>query len=108
MNKETCEEIITKDGEQRRCKGKPVIGDRRCYHHSEKISPELEKLDNLLNEHQEDFFCDNDVELEVRKLLKGFRPCTRVDREFAAKLAARWEKVRKQKIRSQKKRRQMI
>lgn len=97
MNKETCEAIITKDGEQRRCKGKPVIDDRLCYHHSDRISPELEKLDNLISEHQEDFFCNNDVRLEVGKLLRGFRPRTKVDREFAAKLAAYWKKVRSQR-----------
>ena len=98
-NKETCEAIITKDGEQRRCKGKPVKDDRLCYHHSERISPELEKVDNLLNEHQDDFFCNNHVRLEIGKLLEGFRPCTRVDKEFAAKLADRWERVRRQKLR---------
>ena len=107
MNKQICEASITKDGEQRRCQGKPVIGDRRCYHHSDKISPELEELDNLLNEHQEDFFCNKDVRSEVGKLLEGFRPCTKIDREFAAKLADRWEKMRRQKVRRQKIRRQM-
>ena len=97
MNKETCGEIITKDGEQRRCQGKPVIGDRLCYHHSDRISPELEKLDSLLNEHQEDFFCNKDVRVTVGEVLKGFRPCTRVDKKFAEKLAAHWAKVRRQK-----------
>jgi hypothetical protein len=94
---QTCiETITTQDGEQRRCKGKPIMGDRFCYHHSDRISPELEKLDILLKERQEDFFCNNDVRLEVGKLLEGFRPCTKVDREFAAKLAAHWKKVRRQ------------
>ena len=97
MNKETCEAIITKDGEQRRCKGKPVIDDRLCYHHSDRISPELEKLDNLLSERQEDFFCNNDVRLEIGKLLEGFRLCTRVDKKFAEKLAVHWAKVRRQR-----------
>ncbi len=99
---QTCIAIITtQDGEQRRCKGKPVIDDRLCYHHSERISPELEKLDNLLNEHQEDFFRNNDVGLEVRKLIEGFRPCSRIDKKLADKLADRWEKVRRQKTRRQ-------
>ena len=108
MNKETCEAIITTNGEQRQCKGKPVKDDRLCYHHSERISPELEKLDNLLNEHQEDFFCNSDVRLEGGKLLEGFRPCSRADKVFAAKLADRWEKERKQKLRSQKKKGRLI
>ena len=104
---ETCGAIIAKCGKKGRCKGKPVIDDRFCYHHSERISPELEELDNLLNEHKEDFFCNHDVKHKVEKLLEGFRPCTRVDREFAAKLADRWEKVRRQKVWRQKMRRQM-
>jgi hypothetical protein len=94
----TCMAIISMDGEQRRCKAKPIMGDRFCYHHSDRISPELEKLHNLLKGHQGDFF-NEDVRLKAEKLLRGFRPRTKVDREFAAKLAAHWKKVRRQRPR---------
>lgn len=33
---QTCKEIITKDGERRRCKAKPIMGDRFCHHHSDR------------------------------------------------------------------------
>ena len=61
------------------------------------ISPELEKLHNLLKEHQRDHFFNEDVRLKAKKLPRGFRPRTEVDREFARNLAAHWKKVRRQR-----------
>jgi len=93
---QTCMAVISKDGEQRRCKAKPIKGDRFCYHHSDRVSPELEKLHDLLKGPQGDYFFSEEIRLKAEKLLRGFRPRTRVDREFAAKLAAHWKKVRRQ------------
>lgn len=94
---ETCKEIITKDGEQRRCRLKPLKGDRFCYSHSDRLSPKMGKIEQLMIEHKDDFFTNKDVRLKVQRILKGFRPRRLPDKEFLKKLEEFRKAARKQR-----------
>jgi hypothetical protein len=107
QNLQTCEAIITNDGVQRRCKLKPLKGDRFCYSHSDRLSSKMEKIEQLMIEHKDDFFTNKDLRLKVHRILKGFRPRRLPDKEFLKKLGASRKEAKKQLNRSGRRNRDM-
>ena len=97
---QTCMAIISKDGEQRRCKAKPIMGDRFCYHHSDRLSPTMRKVEQLMIKHKEDFFTNMDVRLKVQRILNGFRPRRLSDKKFLKELETSRKEARKQRDQS--------